>query len=433
MRGIGRVSAFLVILGLTACAGAVTASWTGLGGDSSWSTAANWSTGIVPNLSSTDVVIGDAAPSTISLNSASNVLLKSLTITKSSDLTIAKGTGAGAIIEIYSNAPVVYNPGNASTFIVDSTITYLWNGATNGPPASKDPVYEVDGQATYRSQTLNWAVKTGTLSFTKTGTGTYWAKDNAATSQNTFPSTVTISAGKLAIGRGQSGDTAVLGPLTKGTTVTVNIASGATFEFDGLPGYNDSNKSTGTGTANGILGNFAGSGTINMAGIAVNANTMIAPGCMFSPGVTTASGSGVLSLQGNLTFALVPTTTSTTAAGTAGKACSLNIDIPAGSIGMTPGVDFDQLAVTGTVSTIGNCDLIVNGTGAVAGNSYAFLTSANDLSAASFKSVAVSNTALPYAVAPIASGLGYQITFTPEPATLSVLVLGGLAMLKRKS
>ncbi len=426
MRGLhAALVAVAMVLAAGPFASALTVSWDGGAGTSNWSDATNWSNDIVPT-ASTDVVIDDNAPASI-LTGANNSNARSITITKTSDFKIAKGA-AGMFLNLSSNTPLIYNPGNASTFTFDSSLTYFWQAT-----GFNNPVYEIDGQATFLFSGSTFVPINGAgagTSMTKTGTGTMRFPGS-----DYMPVAINVSAGTMIDGMYSFSITktnACLGPSTRGQTITVSVAPNATFKFDGNAAFMDTNAPINSGTtlANGILANFAGGGMVQLAG---SNHTLTDCGASFSPGASDANGTGILSFQGNVTFGLVSTYVSCVNAGTAGKACSLNIDIAAGGIGMTPGVDFDQLAVSGTVTTINNCDLIVDGIGAVAGNSYTFLTSGNSLASAAFKSVTVNNTSLPYTVAPIGSGLGYQISFTPEPATMSLLVLGGLAMLKRKS
>ncbi len=425
MRVIVRVStALLLVLACTTWAwgAVVTCTWTGGAADNLWTTAGNWTPsrpGYGNPILLNDTTLNGGVPSTILVGATmpfgTDGTDNGLKITTSHDITFAK-SGSGAAMQINSNSTVTIDPadGLGHTYIFASSPCPT---AVNG---HSDPTFDVRGSSVMVMD--GGSVNLGPTSFTKKGTGTLRLGDatNPTWYFGVMAGGCNIQAGVLEL---------KTGGLWSGASTTVNswvnISSGATVWCE-----NGSNSS-------GHWVSFKGNGQI-VLNTALDhtgtVKTLTGYATTYAPG--DVGTSGLLSIYGNVGFTL-PNWSGTGCP----TACTMNVDIT-GS-GTTAGTDFDQLAISGTVQSydsalhlltnpLASCDLVVNGTGAVEGNSYTFLTSGNSLAAATFKSVTVNNTALPYTVAPIAGDLGYQIAFTPEPATMSLLVLGGLAMLKRR-
>ncbi len=408
MRAIVRGSAaFLVLAACSGLAMAVTNTFTNGGTDGKWSTLANWSTGAKPTVS-TPIVFGDSTPATVTMDAAGGG--HGTLITKSGDILFVKATG-GASLGQDGNDNLTIAPADGLAH------TYTWGDGTNNPTCPQvnngdgfhDPVWDIGGASKF---VVNVQFNTGaTSTFTKNGTGTLQLGNNFTTSAPSLlmPPVFNLNAGVI---DSQCNYYSYLSASATNGSI-LNIASGAILQCE-----LDSNL-TGNG---GKPITFAGNGKIvmnkklDLTGTKYNLLTYAS---VFAPG--TDGTAGLFTVNGNVKFQLNGTNYN-----------SLKIDIT--GAGTTPGVDFDQLSTDSTITTLNNCDLIVNATGAVAGNSYTFLTAGASLAAATFHTVTVNNTALPYTVVPLSgSALGYQITFTPEPCTLGLLGIGSLIAIRRRA
>ncbi len=401
--GLSGGAAIAAILVFTALAGAASVTWTGAAGDNKWSNTGNWSGGALPTVA-TPIVFDNAAPT-----SPTGVLIdvtgagKGVTITANHDVTFLKG-GTTSTWNQESNNVITVDPvdGLAHTYTIGDGTAANNPGfpQANTGDGFSDAVWTINGTS---KLVVNIAMPTNGNSWTKDGTGTLQIGTgglyNAPFSmQNVF----NIKAGVV-------DDQAQYNSYftAKSTGSTINIYSGATL----LCESNSVLTNTITFAGNGkIVMNtkLDGSGTVK---------TMASKGAIWTPG--TDGTAGMLTLLGNTTFSQNGTTNGI-----------LKIDIT-GS-GTTAGVDFDQLNTNGTVTGIAlACDLVVNASGAVAGNTYKFLTSSNTLVGQNFHAVTVNNTALPYTLT--GTTTGYQITFTPEPCTLGLLGIGCLIALRRRA
>lgn len=231
---------------------------------------------------------------------------------------------------------------------------------------------QADAGQTLTLNTLLADQGTGQLSLTKTGTGTL-ILGNSSASTNT--GAITVSAGTLR----------VAGGLALSDSGAVSVAAGATLDINGstetigtLSGAGDVTLGAGTltvsqaaaGTFSGDVsgsGNLVktGAGTLTLSGgNSLTGTTTVSAGTLNVTGgiggaVSVASGAtltGACSISGALSVASGGTLAP---GGSPGTVASGNLTLAAGSAlnaevnGSTPGTDYDQLAVTGTVDVSG--------------------------------------------------------------------------------
>ncbi len=410
-RALGRgVAAVGVLLVFTAFAGAAALTWTGAGGDNLYATPGNWDGGAAPYTTtflSRQIVLPDATPTsptalTISGTSYGGGVL----ITASHDVTVA---GSGSSYWNHdSNATLTIAPADGQAH------TYTIGGLSQFPQANSgdgfhDTTYDVGGTS---KLILNTAISLSSPNnFNKNGTGTFQYGNAGAAAMNLTCTNFNINAGVVDM---QSNYYAYFTPSAGGMTIKIASAAALWISLNPISNNGAANMLTFTGGGRIMMNSkLDGSGTKKNWGGTLGST--FAPGTDGTAGLFTING-------GSMTFSAYTTTP---------RYNTLKIDI-IGS-GTVAGADFDQLSTDCTLSGLSTVDLVVNGTGAVAGNSYTFLTSANNIASQSFRSVVVNNTALPYTVSPIASNLGYQISFTPEPCMLGLLGIGSLIALRRRA
>lgn len=226
--------------------------------------------------------------------------------------------------------------------------------------------------------------------FTKAGTGVM-----SVTAASSYSGPTKVTGGLLRVTN--------LGGL--GMTSSIEVASGATLNLAAGGANNWSTKAS-----------VSGSGMISLTG--GTGNTLTLQGSTVSPGTS----AGILSVTGNLSFvpdsSLFPT---------------LIIEVIGGD--EVPGVDYDRLAVSGTVTGLSNVDLVVDFSSFVSGDTtgdvLTIVTSSTNFVGQQFRSVGFvggSTADVNY--------LNGAITLTnvviPEPSALSLLAIGGMGLLRRR-
>jgi autotransporter-associated beta strand protein len=285
-------------------------------------------------------------------------------------------------------------------------------GNTASSSAFSGPI-TVNNSNLYVSQ-----VSGGTVSFT----GGITAGSAATTLNFQGPGNMSVSGGSIADNAGSPSNTVAVS-LTAGT-LTLSSAStysgGTTVSAGTLYVNNTTGSGTGSGAVNINGGTLAGSGKISGA-VNLLSNTNLIPGSVAAPYATLSTGT--LSLANNAGFTVTlnsDTTNSNSVLSVTGVA----------SFGAGNGALLSVTDVgTGTLATLNTVYTVVTSNAAVQG-AFANLSPTNTI---------VASNGLVYGVAfndSFAPAGGGDVTLTldavPEPASLGLLGIGGLAMMRRR-
>ena len=279
-----------------------TDTWTGLGGDNNWSTAANWAGGIAPSAGDELVFpVGGARLSSVN-DFASGTLFKSITIQDSGftftgnpirlsngvQTTYSSGTSTLSL-------PVILTANQAIDVATDGTlaITAAISGAygltkTGGGILSVSSLSSYSGDTTVSTGTLNL-----TSSLTLLGSGAVTVSSGATLGFDgsaSLPNSLTIGGtgvdGNGALRTyGNSSSDVLTGSITLTSDLLVNVASQSQFAFNGA-----------ISGAYGIT--TKGGGTVSMSGN--GANTFTGAFTQGNTFIVAAKSGGAIAIPGNL-------------------------------------------------------------------------------------------------------------------------------------
>ena len=272
-------------------------TWDG-SSSTSWSTAANWDTGVVPT-SATDVVISSTPVNQPTISAATNANSRNLTIDNGATLTNAATTGALNIYGNFTNNGTFNHTGNASQ------PTYM-NGAnkTLGGTGTFTTTYidfvclsstTLSSDVTIKQAYLNYcagAVTTSTLNlstFHLTMTGDFYQVGNLNLNSGIFEMRGIVYNG--VVSRWNSGTGLFYENLTSGGPFNWQATGGYTF-YDytvNCPGQSYKIAANVTVTRHMIISG----GTLNIEGYTLNVG-----GDFTNNGTFTASAGGTVNLNG---------------------------------------------------------------------------------------------------------------------------------------
>jgi fibronectin-binding autotransporter adhesin len=266
-----RVLPFL--LATTACTAAFGGTWTGtsLDGDSGtylWEDTANWSTSLVPTLSTDAILVGGVTNSTIDLTAYTGATIKrvkNITVSDGSSSSAFTLTGDFYSLKIYGS--ITSTSSSAFTITTDSTgnVNFANNASVsaNGLGSiifdsvnisiTSGKILTFDGSGTV---TVDSTIS-GSGSIVQSGTGT-----TSLNLANSYTGGTTISAGTLEIGTSNSLGTGAL--TLSGGKLAVNF-NGALTNSIVLNNGTTSTISTGTGTHT-VSGAISGAGNLTKSG-----------------------------------------------------------------------------------------------------------------------------------------------------------------------
>ena len=296
----------LAMFGLATPTHGATRTWTGLGANNNWNTAANWSGNAVPGVNDTAVFDGTSAkPADINVNvnlggAAGGLIVAAAytgSITQLPNVTLSVGTlgfsQAGGTFSTGGSGAVTVN---GPLTLTGGTFTSAGTGAMTVNGFSQSGGSFVGGSG---ARTVNGAFSLTGGSFTSTS-GTWTVTGNFTQSGGTFDP----NGGILRFAGG---------------TATIDVAGSAT--------YGDVTFAAGTKTI--AAGNTViVTGLLTMAGSVVNLGTIAARGPI-NQAATAGAGTGTIRIDGTLdqTF-----TGSATAVPGAGALPNLVIDKPSGTL-----------------------------------------------------------------------------------------------------
>ncbi|HUK54940.1 MAG TPA: choice-of-anchor D domain-containing protein, partial [Candidatus Binatia bacterium] len=374
-----------------------TNSWTGTAGDGQWTTATNWSTGVIP-VSTDDACIPTGFNVTVGALAAANQTIRSLTVQGTSTLTVSSGpltvstTATLTSLTVNGGSLTVTGAATVSTSATVSAGTVNFNGATtiaalnlSGGALMGSGTVTVSGPVVWSGGTIG-----GAENVTANGTITVSGGATLDTATLNAASTMTISTGCLAMANGAM--------LKIGATGLLDIRNGCNIASTGgaAPAITNSGtvqQSTSAGPA------FINVTLVNSGTVQATTGTLVLNGGSTSTGnyKTTASGailqfggaapfnlSGALSGIGTFNFQggtqnLTGTYTVTTASGTTSvSGATVNMVAPlaitslgalnlsAGTLNLssatatvtTPSLTF---SATGSATLSGTNNLTVNG------------------------------------------------------------------------
>ena len=391
--------------------------WNGGGGDSNWTTDANWVGGVAPVSSTTTQVLFNATSANFSPNVDANFILRGIFIFDANAYSL---TGTNSLT-FDGTLPTISLDGGASHSIAS--------------PIILNQTLSVDaGVSVATNLTLTGAVS-GVGGLTKTGDGTL-----TFTQVPTYAGTTTISAGTLQIGDG----TAVVG------TITGDIINNAALVFDtSALGITIGNLSgTGTLTKNGAGGlissgptwTHSGNTTINGGEIGASINStgrLILNGGQFDTGSSTfgsiSSSGGNAYINGAGTMTVGGDNTSTSYSGELGGDGTL-IKVGTGTLTFTGASPFATGAINvnaGTVVMNGsttatatvNAGGMFGGSGSVGGltvASGAIIAPGNSIGTLTVNGALTFNPGSIYRVEADAAGAADRINVTGAPGTATI-------------
>ncbi len=244
---------------------------------------------------------------------------------------------------------------------------------------------------------------------TVTGAGSTWTHTDSLILGGSSLPIETTGEGMLTISDG--GTVSVAGTTRIHGGGTVHLEAGGTIRTHHLDPTNGTFHFTGgtlalTGTFTGDLhvpdaGTLTGTGTV---GGRVTSAGLVAPGS--SPGTLTIDGDYTQLATGSLAIQIT---------------------------GLTPGSEYDRLAVTGDAALAGSLAIILDGFSPSLGDSFAIMSIGGSLIDAGY--------VLDFSQAPLDGGLSWDdsgfahngtINIIPEPGTLTLLALGGLVLMRRR-
>ncbi len=360
---------------------AVTNTWTGLGGDKTWETAANWSLGHAPARNEV-ALLGSAAPDYINVLGQGRCL--TLLITKPGDIMLQRDPSSGdSWVGSTTDTTLIIDPSDGQSHTVSwGDIPAAHRMTMISSDATSNPTMDVRGNSIFALNSW-WAQNAP--GYTKIGTGTLRIGTNFQNfCQWYIPSVLNVNEGVI----DDQSSSVYLAGASAGSRM--NIAAGAVVQLER------------DASMDGLI-TFAGNGKIVMNTKLDGTGTpsqMNSTGKSWSPGMVNGQA-GKLSIVGNTVFTIQSS-----------RYNKLTMDIT-GS-GDVAGADFDQLSIAGSVLGLGTADLLVNVASGldVAGKSYTLLTSSNNLSTQTIHSLTVTGTPQLYAVSALpGGGQGLQIRF----------------------
>lgn len=372
---------------VSSSASAASFTWNGNGGNVNWNTAGNW-TGNTPPTShmATEVIFAGTTNTGTSGTPLNQNIGDPMTI-----MSIAFANNAGTFY-IGGNSLVIAN--NPATITQDSgSAQYIANGfSKTGGNASQTLTLTGNGSGVVTmSGSIDNGAQNRAIELIKNGTSTF-----VLSGDNSY-STTTINQGTLVVGHANALGTS--GAVTNNATLA--IASGVTFTRSVT--FNSGST-------------LAGSGTYDTAG-----SQVFGSGRTVSPGLAYESnGIGTLTISDNTTFS-------------AGSTLVIDIDLANDTS--------DVLAINGSVSLGGTLVLnLLNATPGVLEESKTFTIIANDSNdaiAGNFALIVPTVGGLLQYTTSKTGGVGgndftVTITSVPEPASLGLLALGGIGLLRRR-
>jgi autotransporter-associated beta strand protein len=265
---------------VTLTAIARTETWTGLGGDNNWSTAANWDTNVAPT-GGEDLIFPTGAAQLSNNNDLTGMSFHSIEVDSGG-------------YDINGNAVTLTN-GIFANFASDTSEVHL-----NVALTANETVDVANGG----DFILSGAISGSGFGVTKTGGGTL---EYTGFSANTYTGTTTVDAGMLILNRA-SGLNAIAGNLVIGD----NVSDGASVQV----GSNNQIADGSSVTVNqGALFDLSssteaiGSLTLQGASVTIEAGGILTPTSLTTNVTTnhvtsTISGAGFLDLGGNSTFSM---------------------------------------------------------------------------------------------------------------------------------
>ncbi len=256
-RRLGEVRALAActaLIGISVATEAAVHTWTGLGGNNNWNTAANWDTDPTapPDSTSTELVYTGTAPRLTSTNTSNDFNFRSITfaadaasytITSNSNTRILASVTGEGITQNSSNAQQFTFGTGSSGFGIDFGTTFTLKGSGTGLLTIGNAVDNGIIGSRSSSSNATLAVNNGTFDViinskiqnTNGGsTLTSLTKNNAGTltlnGTNTYTGTTTVNAGTLLVGTAV-GATAQSG--TGNVTVGANGTLGGTGKING--------------------------------------------------------------------------------------------------------------------------------------------------------------------------------------------------------
>ena len=306
--------------GLTALAATPTATWTGNGGNVSWTTTSNWVGNTIPATGGDITFTGSVnlgtsgTPLNNNIGGGTPTAYNSVTFDSNASSFFIGGNAWAGNLTINQNSSVAQTIQNTTSFPSNSTFTLTLRGTGTGLATYSGNIVDANGARHYQ------VVKNDSSTWVLTGAG------------NNYSSGTTISAGTLVVNTGSStgtGTTAVVGgTLAGGGTVASATMSGGAISFtgtitgaltatggfwNGLGSVNGTTTvSSGTFTVNGTMGgtsnalllssnaSLAGTGTINKNVTFSGNNTISSTGTLTLGGTLTVNGTGNVHSTGNV-------------------------------------------------------------------------------------------------------------------------------------
>ncbi|MBT3199755.1 MAG: PEP-CTERM sorting domain-containing protein [Phycisphaerales bacterium] len=312
------------------------------------------------------------------------------------------GTILGTPTLINSSLSIAPSAANPASFLIGGGNNHLIGNINGGQ------LVTLEGNSTgshARLTSANGFVNSGTLTM-QSSNGGYSSTLDVTTGDLTNATTGTIN-----INVGAGGNRAVRANLANNGTVHWNASgtlgtTGATHvnRGDFIIANSASTTVTGTSFINAPGGTIAGSGVFNVDTVAFTNDGKVSPG--LSPGILTVDGTYNQSTSGSLYIELG---------------------------GLVVGADYDRLDVDGTANLGGTLDISLLGAFVPdPGDTFVILTATDVDGFFSNAETVVAFNGGTFDVQYLDTSVTLSAYQVPEPATLSLLALGGLAMLRRR-